>query len=191
PRHRTPPVLRGQPVLGDLVPRRPRRAARRVRPGRPGQKNHPSAADLEGPASGRPRLGAAADDGHLDHRHRALPARGVPGSAVGEPPPGAVRAAGPDPRRHLGRRLAQGPGRPARPDPGHPGALNPVVQGIERTGRRPVLLAENKDELPGQPRQVVDLLTTQEAHNLTAPPTRTWLIHYTVWMSTPSPGPAA
>ena len=32
-------------------------------------------------------------------------------------------------------------------------------------------------------RQVVNLLTTQEAHNLTAPPTRTWLIHYTVWMS--------
>ena len=73
----------------------------------------------------------------------------------------------------------------------HPGALNPVIAGIEKAGRRPVLLAENKAELPGTPRQVVDLLTTQEAHNLTAPPTRTWLIHYTVWMSTPSPGPAA
>jgi hypothetical protein len=73
----------------------------------------------------------------------------------------------------------------------HPNALNPVIQGIEKAGRRPVLLAENKAELPGTPRQVVDLLTTQEAHNLTAPPTRTWLIHYTVWMSTPSPGPAA
>ena len=73
----------------------------------------------------------------------------------------------------------------------HPGALSTVVQGIEKTGRRPVLLAENKDELPGTPKQVVDLLTTQEAHNLTAPPTRTWLIHYTVWMSTPSPALAA
>ena len=75
----------------------------------------------------------------------------------------------------------------------HPGALSTVVQGIEKTGRRPVLLAENKAELPSSPapRQVVNLLTTQEAHNLTAPPTRTWLIHYTVWMSTPSPGPAA
>jgi hypothetical protein len=73
----------------------------------------------------------------------------------------------------------------------HPNALNTVIAGIERVGRRPVLLAENKAELPGTPRQVVDLLTTQEAHNLTAPPTRTWLIHYTVWMSTPSPGPAA
>jgi hypothetical protein len=68
----------------------------------------------------------------------------------------------------------------------HPSALSTVVQGIEKTGRRPVLLAESKDELPGTPKQVVDLLTTQEAHNLTAPPTRTWLIHYTVWMSTPS-----
>ena len=73
----------------------------------------------------------------------------------------------------------------------HPSALSSVVQGIEKAGRRPVLLAENKDELPGTPRQVVDLLTTQEAHNLTAPPTRTWLIHYTVWMSTPSPALAA
>ena len=56
---------------------------------------------------------------------------------------------------------------------------------------RPVLLAENESELPGPgtgpggtPKEVVNLLTTQEAHNLTAPPTRTWLIHYTVWMST-------
>ena len=73
----------------------------------------------------------------------------------------------------------------------HPDALSTVVQGIEKAGRRPVLLAENKDELPGTPKQVVDLLTTQEAHNLTAPPTRTWLIHYTVWMSTPSSALAA
>jgi hypothetical protein len=73
----------------------------------------------------------------------------------------------------------------------HPSALSSVIQGIEKTGRQPVLLAENKDELPGTPRQVVDLLTTQEAHSLTAPPTRTWLIHYTVWMSTPSPALAA
>ena len=63
-------------------------------------------------------------------------------------------------------------------------ALNSVTRGIEDVGRLPVLLAENKAELPGSPREVVNLLTTQEAHNLTAPPTRTWLIHYTVWMST-------
>ena len=63
-------------------------------------------------------------------------------------------------------------------------ALNSVTRGIEDVGRLPVLLAENQAELPGSPREVVNLLTTQEAHNLTAPPTRTWLIHYTVWMST-------
>jgi len=69
-----------------------------------------------------------------------------------------------------------------------------VITGIEHVGRRPVLLAANRAELPGTPKEVVNLLTTQEAHNLTAPPTRTWLIHYTVWMSTstvPSPGLAA
>ena len=72
-----------------------------------------------------------------------------------------------------------------------------VVQGIEGVGRRPVLLAQQQAELTAYgapPRQVVNLLTTQEAHNLISPPTRTWLIHYTVWMSEPaatSPGGAA
>ena len=73
-----------------------------------------------------------------------------------------------------------------------------VVQGIEGVGRRPVLLAQEQAELTayGAPaREVVNLLTTQEAHDLISPPTRTWLIHYTVWMSEPaitSPGgPAA
>jgi hypothetical protein len=79
--------------------------------------------------------------------------------------------------------------------------ITTVVHGIESVGRRPVLLAENRAELPrlvpgpgATPKEVVNLLTTQEAHNLTTPPTRTWLIHYTVWMSTltmPSLGPAA
>ena len=54
-------------------------------------------------------------------------------------------------------------------------ALNSVITGIQSVGRRPVLLAENKAELPGTPKEIVNLLTTQEAHNLTAPPTRTWL----------------
>ena len=70
---------------------------------------------------------------------------------------------------------------------------NVVIQGIEGVGRRPVLLAQQPTELTayGAPRAVVNLLTTQEAHNLTSPPTRTWLIHYTVWMAEPaasSPG---
>ena len=71
-----------------------------------------------------------------------------------------------------------------------------VVQGIEGVGRRPVLLAQQPAELTGYgaPRAVVNLLTTQEAHNLTSPPTRTWGIHYTVWMAEPaasSPGGGA
>ena len=72
-----------------------------------------------------------------------------------------------------------------------------MVQGIEGVGRRPVLLAQQPTELTayGAPREVVNLLTTQEAHNLTSRPTRTWLIHYTVWMvdagaTSPGGGPA-
>jgi hypothetical protein len=77
---------------------------------------------------------------------------------------------------------------------GQQAAVRNAVQGIESVGRRPVLLAENQAELTQYgppPTEVVNLLTTQEAHNLTSPPTRTWLIHYTVWMSLPantSPG---
>ncbi len=75
---------------------------------------------------------------------------------------------------------------------------NEVVQGIEGVGRRPVLLAQQPTELTGYhvpPREIVNLLTTQEAHNLTAPPTRTWGVHYTVWMvdataTSPGGGPA-
>jgi hypothetical protein len=68
-----------------------------------------------------------------------------------------------------------------------------VVTGIDSAGRRPVLLAEQQAELAdygGTASEVVNLLTTQEAHNLTAPPTRTWLIHYTVWLSRPTSAPA-
>ena len=70
-----------------------------------------------------------------------------------------------------------------------PSAVTAVVTGIEGVGRRPVLLGQQAAELDpygGMPREVVNLLTTQEAHNLTTPPTRTWFIHYTVWMSTPA-----
>jgi hypothetical protein len=63
-----------------------------------------------------------------------------------------------------------------------------AVTGIERAGRRPLLLAQSAAELApygGEPREVVNLLTTQEAHELTTPPTRTWRIHYTVWLTQP------
>jgi hypothetical protein len=75
---------------------------------------------------------------------------------------------------------------------GTPLAVNTVVSAIVRTGRRPVLLAEQRSELApfsGVPRQVVNLLTTQEPHNLTSPPVRTWLIQYSVWLSAPAAAP--
>jgi hypothetical protein len=72
----------------------------------------------------------------------------------------------------------------------HPTAttVDAVLSGIERAGRRPVLMAGDQSLLipyGGGPRQVVNLLTTQEAHDLTAPATRTWPIRYTVWLSDP------
>jgi hypothetical protein len=69
-----------------------------------------------------------------------------------------------------------------------PSTVTAVVAGISSAGRRPVLLAQSESELTpygGAPQQVVNLLTTQEAHLLTSPPARTWGIRYTVWMSTP------
>jgi hypothetical protein len=64
-----------------------------------------------------------------------------------------------------------------------------VISGIQRAGRRPVLLAQDGSELTpygGGPRPVVSLTTTQEARDLTTPPTRTWPVQYTVWMSNPT-----
>jgi hypothetical protein len=73
----------------------------------------------------------------------------------------------------------------------HPTAktVGDALSGIERAGRRPVLIARDQSLLApygGGPRPVVNLLTTQEAHDLTAPATRTWPIQYTVWLSNPA-----
>jgi hypothetical protein len=72
----------------------------------------------------------------------------------------------------------------------HPTAktVGAVLSGIERAGRRPVLMARDQSQLApygGGPRQVVSLATTQEAHDLTTPATSTWPIQYTVWLSDP------
>jgi hypothetical protein len=69
-----------------------------------------------------------------------------------------------------------------------PATVGTVVAGIERVGRRPVLLAQDQSELVpygGVPQEVVNLLTTQDARTLT-PPARPWPIHFTVWMSQPT-----
>jgi hypothetical protein len=73
----------------------------------------------------------------------------------------------------------------------HPTAatVDAVITGIQHAGRRVVLLAQDSAELApygGGPREVVDLATTQEARDLTTPPTRTWPVQYTVWMSNPT-----
>ena len=62
------------------------------------------------------------------------------------------------------------------------------VAGIERAGRRPVLLAGQQSQLAaygGSAHEVLNLLTSQDAHQLTSPPSRTWLIHFVIWMSQP------
>ncbi len=77
----------------------------------------------------------------------------------------------------------------ARMDAPAPASVASVVAGIEGTGRRPVLLAGQQSQLAeygGSAQQVLNLLTTQDAHELTQPPTRTWLIHFVIWMTRPS-----
>ena len=76
----------------------------------------------------------------------------------------------------------------ARMDDPAPASISSVVAGIERAGRRPVLLAGQQSQLKaygGAARQVLNLLTTQDAHELTQPPARNWLIHFVIWMSQP------
>jgi hypothetical protein len=64
-----------------------------------------------------------------------------------------------------------------------------VIRGIAGTPREPVLVATRAAELAPYgaiPRRVVDLVTTQDAHDLTQPPSTTWPISYQLWMSAQS-----
>ena len=64
-----------------------------------------------------------------------------------------------------------------------------VIRGIAAAGRVPVLLATRPAELTAYgvtPRRVVHLVTTQDAHDLTQPPSTTWPITYQLWMSAQS-----
>jgi hypothetical protein len=69
-----------------------------------------------------------------------------------------------------------------------------VIRGIAGAGREPVLVATRPSELTVYgvtPRRAVHLVTTQDAHDLTQPPTAPWPITYQLWMSaqsTPVPG---
>jgi hypothetical protein len=75
--------------------------------------------------------------------------------------------------------------------PGHPGEVSRVLNGIARAGRRPVLLGSRPGQLTvfgGSPARVLDLSTTQDAHQLTSPPTALANIRFVIWMLTPQPG---
>jgi hypothetical protein len=64
-----------------------------------------------------------------------------------------------------------------------------VIRGIATAGREPVLMATRPAELSvygATPRRVVDLVTTQDAHDLTQPPVSTWPITYRLWLSAQS-----
>jgi MFS family permease len=80
----------------------------------------------------------------------------------------------------------------ARVDSPTPALITQVTQGIERAGRRPVLLASESAQLTpygGTVHRVVYVATRQDEHRLTQPPTTTWRIVYEVWMSSPGTVP--
>jgi hypothetical protein len=69
-----------------------------------------------------------------------------------------------------------------------PGNVAAVIGGIERAGRHPALLATKAAELTpygASPREIVNLATQQDEHLLTRPPTSTWPVRYSLWMSQP------
>ena len=76
-----------------------------------------------------------------------------------------------------------------RMDDPAPASVQAVVAGIVRSGRRPVLLGSRQTQLAGYggtAREVLNLLTTQDTHDLTQPPSRTWLIRFVVWLAQPA-----
>jgi hypothetical protein len=75
----------------------------------------------------------------------------------------------------------------ARMDRPTPLSVQQVMVGIRQARRRPVLLGSRQDQVApfGVAREVVNLTTSQDAHDLTRPPTATWPIRYTIWMATP------
>jgi hypothetical protein len=69
-----------------------------------------------------------------------------------------------------------------------PSAVQAVLSGITAAGRRPVLIGSGSAEFARygfSPSKVLDLTTTQDAHDLTQPPTAPWQISYVLWESTP------
>ena len=69
-----------------------------------------------------------------------------------------------------------------------PGNVSAIIGGIQRAGRHPALLATKAAELTpygASPREIVNLATQQDEHLLTRPPTSTWPVRYSLWISQP------
>jgi hypothetical protein len=75
----------------------------------------------------------------------------------------------------------------ARMDRPTPLSVRQVIVGIRQARRRPVLLGSRQAQVAPfcVSREVVNLTTRQDAHELTRPPTATWPIRYTIWMAEP------
>jgi hypothetical protein len=69
-----------------------------------------------------------------------------------------------------------------------PAEVQAVLSGITAAGRHPVLIGSGSAEFTRDgfsPSKVLDLTTTQDAHDLTQPPTAPWRFRYVLWESTP------
>jgi hypothetical protein len=69
-----------------------------------------------------------------------------------------------------------------------PADVQAVLSGIQSAGRRAVLIGSGSAEFARygfSPSKVLDLTTTQDAHDLTQPPTAPWQISYRLWEATP------
>ncbi len=75
------------------------------------------------------------------------------------------------------------------PQGARPPAVDAVLSGIFRAGRRPVVLGARPGEVAGYggpPQRVLDLRTTQDPHELTRPPGAPWPARYVIWMAAAS-----
>jgi len=67
--------------------------------------------------------------------------------------------------------------------------IDAVLNGIARAGRRPVVLGATPEQVAifgGRPMLVLNLVTTQDSHELTQPPGAPWSARYVIWMAVDS-----
>jgi hypothetical protein len=68
-------------------------------------------------------------------------------------------------------------------------AVDSVIGSISAAGRRPLLLAARKSQLAafgGTPVRALDLITSQDPHQLTQLPTAPKQVHFQIWLTAPS-----